>query len=81
MMDLYLSKSKWSISSLTLFLLYLDDTKSELLFLWSRYIFFVTLLSIPESSFSVVFKMFDADNNGYIEPVVFAFFSFFVSTC
>ncbi|KAK8257069.1 hypothetical protein V6Z12_1Z007500 [Gossypium hirsutum] len=31
---------------------------------FKEYIFFVTLLSIPESSFSVVFKMFDADNNG-----------------
>lgn len=29
-----------------------------------RYIFFVTLLSIPESSFTVAFKMFDLDNNG-----------------
>nr|XP_034895349.1 receptor-like protein 15 [Populus alba] len=28
-------------------------------------IFFVTLLSIPESSFSVAFKMFDLDNNGW----------------
>ncbi|KAJ6296246.1 hypothetical protein OIU78_024149 [Salix suchowensis] len=32
-----------------------------------RYIFFVTLLSIPESSFSVAFKMFDLDNNGQID--------------
>ncbi|KAL3566955.1 hypothetical protein D5086_032370, partial [Populus alba] len=31
------------------------------------YIFFVTLLSIPESSFSVAFKMFDLDNNGQID--------------
>jgi len=30
----------------------------------NRYIFFVTLLSIPESSFAVAFKMFDTDNNG-----------------
>lgn len=30
----------------------------------NRYIFFVTLLSIPESSFSIAFKMFDLDNNG-----------------
>ncbi|KAG0463248.1 hypothetical protein HPP92_021724 [Vanilla planifolia] len=28
------------------------------------YIFFVTLLSIPESSFSAAFKMFDLDHNG-----------------
>ncbi|KAJ6731833.1 CALCIUM UPTAKE PROTEIN MITOCHONDRIAL [Salix purpurea] len=33
----------------------------------SKYIFFVTLLSIPESSFSVAFKMFDLDNNGQID--------------
>ncbi|KAK3032234.1 hypothetical protein RJ639_035527 [Escallonia herrerae] len=31
-----------------------------------KYIFFVTLLGIPESSFSVAFKMFDLDNNGYV---------------
>ncbi|XP_004498756.1 calcium uptake protein, mitochondrial isoform X2 [Cicer arietinum] len=33
---------------------------------FKEYIFFVTLLSIPESSFSVAFKMFDVDNNGEI---------------
>ncbi|XP_050219851.1 calcium uptake protein, mitochondrial [Mercurialis annua] len=33
---------------------------------FKEYIFFVTLLSIPESSFSVAFKMFDIDNNGEI---------------
>ncbi|KAJ6355168.1 hypothetical protein OIU77_005709 [Salix suchowensis] len=33
---------------------------------FSEYIFFVTLLSIPESSFSVAFKMFDLDNNGFL---------------
>jgi len=27
---------------------------------------FVTLLSIPESSFNVAFKMFDLDHNGYV---------------
>ncbi|CAL5440139.1 unnamed protein product [Camellia sinensis] len=32
-----------------------------------EYIFFVTLLSIPESSFSVAFKMFDIDCNGEID--------------
>ncbi|XP_026448661.1 calcium uptake protein, mitochondrial-like isoform X2 [Papaver somniferum] len=32
-----------------------------------RYIFFVTLLSIPESSFSIAFKMFDLDYNGEID--------------
>lgn len=30
----------------------------------NRYIFFVTLLSIPETSFSIAFKMFDIDHNG-----------------
>lgn len=34
-------------------------------FFLHRYIFFITLLSIPESSFSVAFKMFDIDNDGY----------------
>lgn len=43
----------------------------NLLHLWvivlcDRYIFFVTLLSLPESSFSVAFKMFDLDNSGYV---------------
>ncbi|KAG0461701.1 hypothetical protein HPP92_021679 [Vanilla planifolia] len=33
----------------------------------AMYIFFVTLLSIPESSFSAAFKMFDLDHNGKIE--------------
>lgn len=31
---------------------------------FNRYIFFVTLLSIPESSFDVTFKMFDTDDSG-----------------
>lgn len=38
-------------------------------FLSYRYIFFVTLLSIPESSFSVAFKMFDINNDGYVPCV------------
>nr|CAB3447225.1 unnamed protein product [Digitaria exilis] len=45
-----------------------DDMSRHLakyLSLW--YIFFVTLLSIPESSFNVAFKMFDLDHNGEIE--------------
>ncbi|KAK2970467.1 hypothetical protein RJ640_006058, partial [Escallonia rubra] len=33
-------------------------------FCCNGYIFFVTLLSIPKSSFSVALKMFDLDNNG-----------------
>nr|XP_027066931.1 calcium uptake protein, mitochondrial-like isoform X2 [Coffea arabica] len=41
---------------------YLKGEKSP-----GEYIFFVTLLSIPESSFSVAFKMFDLDNDGGID--------------
>ncbi|KAK3010920.1 hypothetical protein RJ639_011026 [Escallonia herrerae] len=42
----------------------LSDTNNDGLISFAEYIFFVTLLSIPESSFSVAFKMFDLDNNG-----------------
>ncbi|TKY54771.1 Calcium uptake protein 1 [Spatholobus suberectus] len=45
----------------------LFDTNSDGLISFAEYIFFVTLLSIPESSFSVAFKMFDIDNNGEID--------------
>ncbi|KAB5514598.1 hypothetical protein DKX38_028504 [Salix brachista] len=45
----------------------LFDTNGDGLISFSEYIFFVTLLSIPESSFSVAFKMFDLDNNGQID--------------
>ncbi|KAJ7958806.1 calcium uptake protein 1, mitochondrial-like [Quillaja saponaria] len=38
---------------------------------FKEYIFFVTLLSIPESSFSVAFKMFDRDNSGEIDKEEF----------
>ncbi|XP_031279598.1 calcium uptake protein, mitochondrial [Pistacia vera] len=38
---------------------------------FKEYIFFVTLLSIPESRFSVAFKMFDIDNNGDINKEEF----------
>ncbi|KAK3198616.1 hypothetical protein Dsin_022031 [Dipteronia sinensis] len=38
---------------------------------FKEYIFFETLLSIPESSFSVAFKMFDIDNNGNIDKEEF----------
>ncbi|OWM86745.1 hypothetical protein CDL15_Pgr015781 [Punica granatum] len=38
---------------------------------FKEYIFFVTLLSIPESSFSVAFKMFDLNNNGEIDKEEF----------
>ncbi|KAL4029167.1 hypothetical protein IC575_012391 [Cucumis melo] len=45
----------------------LFDTNNDGLISFAEYIFFVTLLSIPESSFSVAFKMFDIDNNGEID--------------
>ncbi|XP_038985430.1 calcium uptake protein, mitochondrial-like isoform X2 [Phoenix dactylifera] len=49
----------------TFFMLF--DTNNDGLISFPEYIFFVTLLSIPESSFSVAFKMFDIDNSGEIE--------------
>ncbi|KAL0915246.1 hypothetical protein M5K25_015648 [Dendrobium thyrsiflorum] len=52
-------------ASSPLFLLF--DTNNDGLISFPEYIFFVTLLSIPDSSFSVAFKMFDLDNNGAIE--------------
>ncbi|KAE8669061.1 putative Senescence-related protein 1 [Hibiscus syriacus] len=45
----------------------LFDTNNDGLISFAEYIFFVTLLSIPESSFSIAFKMFDLDNNGEID--------------
>ncbi|KAL1552234.1 calcium uptake protein, mitochondrial-like isoform X1 [Salvia divinorum] len=45
----------------------LFDTNSDGLISFKEYLFFVTLLSIPESSFSVAFKMFDLDCNGKID--------------
>ncbi|XP_078165458.1 calcium-binding EF hand family protein [Carex rostrata] len=45
----------------------LFDTNNDGLISFPEYIFFLTLLSIPESSFSVAFKMFDLDHNGEIE--------------
>ncbi|KAL6974037.1 hypothetical protein U1Q18_028220 [Sarracenia purpurea var. burkii] len=42
----------------------LFDTNNDGLISFAEYIFFVTILNIPESSFSVAFKMFDLDNNG-----------------
>uniref|UniRef100_A0A7N0RG71 EF-hand domain-containing protein n=1 Tax=Kalanchoe fedtschenkoi TaxID=63787 RepID=A0A7N0RG71_KALFE len=45
----------------------LFDTDSDGLISFPEYIFFVTLLSIPETSFSIAFKMFDLDNNGEID--------------
>ncbi|XP_024964615.1 calcium uptake protein, mitochondrial-like isoform X3 [Cynara cardunculus var. scolymus] len=45
----------------------LFDLNNDGLISFKEYIFFVTLLSIPESSFSVAFKMFDIDNDGEID--------------
>ncbi|KAL9442685.1 hypothetical protein AB3S75_021076 [Citrus x aurantiifolia] len=45
----------------------LFDTNNDGLISFPEYILFVTLLSIPESSFSVAFKMFDLNNNGEID--------------
>ncbi|KAL3844011.1 hypothetical protein ACJIZ3_001414 [Penstemon smallii] len=45
----------------------LFDTNNDGLISFKEYLFFVTLLSIPESSFSVAFKMFDLDCNGEID--------------
>ena len=44
----------------------LFDTNNDGVISFLEYIFFVTLLSIPESSFTVVFKMFDLNNNGQL---------------
>ncbi|KAL0291036.1 UNVERIFIED_CONTAM: Calcium uptake protein, mitochondrial [Sesamum angustifolium] len=45
----------------------LFDTNNDGLISFKEYLFFVTLLSIPESSFSIAFKMFDIDCNGEID--------------
>ncbi|KAJ0989515.1 hypothetical protein J5N97_007871 [Dioscorea zingiberensis] len=45
----------------------LFDTNNDGLISFAEYIFFITLLSIPEASFSVAFKMFDLDHNGEID--------------
>ncbi|XP_042507584.1 calcium uptake protein, mitochondrial-like [Macadamia integrifolia] len=45
----------------------LFDTNNDGLISFAEYIFFVTLLSIPESSFSAAFKMFDLDHSGEID--------------
>ncbi|WVZ74637.1 hypothetical protein U9M48_022798 [Paspalum notatum var. saurae] len=45
----------------------LFDTNGDGVISFAEYIFFVTLLSIPESSFNVAFKMFDLDHSGEID--------------
>ncbi|MFS7996814.1 putative calcium uptake protein/3 [Helianthus anomalus] len=45
----------------------LFDVNNDGLISFKEYIFFVTVLAIPESSFSVAFKMFDIDNDGEID--------------
>ncbi|CAL9028173.1 unnamed protein product [Prunus brigantina] len=45
----------------------LFDTDGDGLISFPEFIFFVTLLSIPEASFTVAFKMFDLDNSGDID--------------
>nr|GMD76973.1 calcium uptake protein, mitochondrial-like [Ipomoea batatas] len=49
----------------------LFDTNNDGLISFPEYIFFVTLLSIPESSFSIAFRMFDIDNDGGIDKEEF----------
>ncbi|XP_021887753.1 calcium uptake protein, mitochondrial [Carica papaya] len=49
----------------------LFDVNNDGLISFKEYIFFVTLLSIPESSFLMAFKMFDMDNSGEIDKEEF----------
>ncbi|WCJ30345.1 Calcium uptake protein mitochondrial [Euphorbia peplus] len=49
----------------------LFDVNNDGLISFKEYIFFVTLLSIPESAFSVAFKMFDVDHSGEIDKEEF----------
>ncbi|XP_076909130.1 calcium uptake protein, mitochondrial-like [Bidens hawaiensis] len=67
-------KGEWSPTNLhcapsKFFMLF--DTNNDGLISFAEYIFFVTLLSIPESSFSIAFKMFDLDNSGDIDKEEF----------
>ncbi|RHN70607.1 putative EF-hand domain pair protein [Medicago truncatula] len=49
----------------------LFDVNGDGLISFREYLFLVTLLSIPESNFSAVFKMFDMDNDGEIDKEEF----------
>ncbi|XP_068342709.1 calcium uptake protein, mitochondrial-like [Pyrus communis] len=49
----------------------LFDTDGDGLISFPEFIFFVNLLSIPESSFTIAFKMFDLDNSGDIDKLEF----------
>ncbi|KAK9079994.1 hypothetical protein SSX86_001669 [Deinandra increscens subsp. villosa] len=49
----------------------LFDVNNDGLISFKEYIFFVTVMGIPESSFSVAFKMFDIDNDGEIDKEEF----------
>ncbi|XP_076929520.1 calcium uptake protein, mitochondrial-like [Bidens hawaiensis] len=67
-------KGEWSPTDLhcapsKFFMLF--DTNNDGLISFAEYIFFVTLLSIPESSFLIAFKMFDLDNSGEIDKEEF----------
>ncbi|KAL2500576.1 calcium-binding EF hand family protein [Forsythia ovata] len=67
-------KGEWVTSELQcapsqFFMLF--DTNNDGLISFPEYIFFLTILSIPESSFSVAFKMFDLDNDGGIDKQEF----------
>ncbi|KAJ9551018.1 hypothetical protein OSB04_015063 [Centaurea solstitialis] len=67
-------KGEWEPSELhcppsKFFMLF--DTNNDGLISFAEYIFFVTLLSIPETSFSIAFKMFDLNNDGEIDKEEF----------
>lgn len=45
----------------------LADTDGDGLISFSEYLFFITLLSIPEKQFKIAFQMFDLDGNGSVD--------------